>query len=109
MMTVRRISTFILINIAILTGGCSWFRSKPAAKASPAAAAMAAAGPALQAVAGVERQPLMAQIERLLDSMQFIGSPIPVADVNKLHVAMKIEKDEEAVAKIQTILDPYCL
>ncbi len=75
-------------------------------------ASFAATPPAakpLEIIEKVERQPLVAQIDRLIDAMQFIGSPLAEKDLAALRSAMAMSEEAAAVKAIQTILDPYCL
>src|SRR5262245_53103114 len=63
----------------------------------------------LPLVTGVEVQPFSAQINRLIEATDFLGSPFS-ADVKKsLEAAMADGNPASAVEKIQRILDPHCL
>ena len=60
-------------------------------------------------VTGVPRQPLMAATERLIEALEFSGSPLPSSILVQLRDAEKL-KDAKAGSKaIQAILDPLCL
>src|SRR5262249_13009462 len=71
------------------------------------------AGPAAAAdlpkVSKVERQPLAAQVERLVQALEFLGTPLPAADREALQAAAKDKDGAKAVDTIQTILDKHCL
>ncbi len=57
----------------------------------------------------VEKQPLVSATERLIDALQYVGSPLPAADLTKLKAAMALAGDRESVKAIQNVLDPLCL
>ena len=102
--------------VVILITGCS----KPASDTAKNTSISNAEPPAtsiedlskaepLQIVSGVDRQPLVSQTHRLIEAMDFAGSPFSEADVEALNVAMQAEVDAEAIRKIQTILNTYTL
>tara|TARA_R110002049_G_scaffold285698_4_gene467097 strand:- start:267237 stop:269624 length:2388 start_codon:yes stop_codon:yes gene_type:complete len=68
-----------------------------------------AAGEDLSIVVGVERQPLFAATDRLVEALDFAGTPLDSAVVESLQAAKKIEKDSDAVRRLQSILDPLCI
>src|SRR5262245_30019395 len=59
--------------------------------------------------AKVERQPLEAQVKRVLDTLELLGSPLPKEDHEALHAAFKEKDDARAVAALQAALDRNCL
>ena len=63
----------------------------------------------LVVVHGVERQPLMAATDRLIEAMQFLGSPLDQQIVDDLKNTAKLEKSAEATLRVQELLDPLCL
>ena len=63
----------------------------------------------LEAIAGVERQPLVAQAERIIEVMEEIGAPLSAEDVVALKSAMAEADAAESTLAIQRILNPYCL
>ncbi|MEO2035113.1 MAG: CehA/McbA family metallohydrolase [Planctomycetaceae bacterium] len=63
----------------------------------------------LEIVQGVDRQPLMSQARRLIEAMDFAGSPLSKADVDALNAAMSVESDAESIASLQRILNTYTL
>lgn len=69
----------------------------------------AADAPALPVVTNVEQQPLVSQVERLVESLEFLGTPLNKPDRDALKAAMIDPDAEKAVAGIQKVLDPYCL
>ena len=63
----------------------------------------------LQQVTGVEAQPLLAQVVRLKDALDYVGSSLPADDTARL-LALRDEKpSKDVVVQVQKILDPYCL
>ena len=63
----------------------------------------------LSKVAKVELQPLAAQMQRVADALDFIGSPLPASDKEELRKASVDTDHARAVDAIQTILDKHCL
>lgn len=57
----------------------------------------------------VERQPFEAQVQRLLDTLDLLGSQLPLDDVKALNEASKLPDDGQAVAGVQKVLDRHCL
>ena len=60
-------------------------------------------------IEAVEKQPLVAATERLIEAMEYVGALLAEADVAKLKAATKLAKDADAVKAIQGVLDPLCL
>jgi hypothetical protein len=58
---------------------------------------------------GVELQPLSAQVNRLIEAMDYLGSPFGAETRKSLEAAMAESNGASGVEKIQTILDPHCL
>src|SRR4051812_9724686 len=54
---------------------------------------------------GVEGQPLAANITRLLQALEFLGTPLPKETTQALEAAAK----ERDAAKLQRLLDPHVL
>jgi hypothetical protein len=73
--------------------------------------ALPATSPAadLPKVAKVDFQPLAAQTKRLLDALDYLGSPLGEADRKALDAARTAENKAEGVAAIQAVLDKHCL
>src|SRR5262249_13310467 len=63
----------------------------------------------LPKVAKVDRQPLEAQVKRLVQALDLIGAPLPADDKDALAAAGKTQNDAKAVAALQTVLDKHCL
>ena len=60
-------------------------------------------------VPSVPRQPLMAQVHRLVEAMDVVGNPFDRQTLQQLN-ALKSVQDEGRVAKeVQRLLDPLCL
>ena len=57
----------------------------------------------------VEWQPFAAQINRLLEATDYLGSPFSAAETSGLEAAMKDGDPARASAKVQEILDAHCL
>jgi hypothetical protein len=70
-------------------------------------AAAAAAEPPM--VPGVESQPLIAQVKRLIEAREFTGDPFSTATRKALDDAMAQVDSERASTGIQKALDPLCL
>ena len=63
----------------------------------------------LSIVRNVDRQPLVSQTSRLIEAMDFVGSPFSKADVDALNAAMALEDDAQTIESIQRILNTYTL
>jgi hypothetical protein len=57
-------------------------------------------------VTDVEPQPLIAQVQRLIEATDYLGAPFSAADKKGLARAFE---DKNAVAEIQRLLDGYCI
>jgi hypothetical protein len=64
---------------------------------------------ALSLVKEVERQPLVAQVQRVSEALTYLGVPLRAADRTKLEAALKEMDEAKCVEAIQKVLDPYCL
>jgi hypothetical protein len=62
----------------------------------------------LPLVKGVEPQPLAAQIKRVVEALDFLGSPLSAEERQTLETALKTT-DESSAEAIQRVLDPHCL
>ena len=60
-------------------------------------------------VTDVESQPLAAATERLVEALDYVGAPLPVADREALKAALKETNDAKLVAAVQKVLDPHCV
>jgi hypothetical protein len=61
----------------------------------------------LPQITQVELQPLAAQVQRLVDALDYLGAPLPHADRQALRAAAA--DPAKGVATIQALLDPHCL
>ena len=59
--------------------------------------------------ARVERQPLAAATERIIQSLEFVGSPLDAQTRKKLDEALKLADEADATVALQKALDPFCL
>ena len=66
-------------------------------------------GDDLPRVEGVEAQPLVAQVRRLIEALDLQGQPLPAPTRAKLDEAMGRAEPEGRVRAVQEILDPLCL
>jgi len=60
-------------------------------------------------VVDVERQPLVAATGRLLEALEFVGSPLSREQQTQLQEAGRLPDEQAAVRAIQAILDPLCV
>ena len=64
---------------------------------------------AVPIVSEVAAQPLVAQVKRLVEAMEFLGEPLSADTVKAIDQAAA-EQDESAIVKrVQEIVDPLCL
>ncbi len=68
----------------------------------------AAAAP-LPVVRDVEYQPLRAQVQRVAQSLELLGSPLEAPRRAELDKALAEENLAEAIVAVQRVLDPLCL
>ena len=64
---------------------------------------------ALPVITDMDPQPLLAQALRLEESLSFLGSSLDDADTKRLQALQQQPPNAETIARIQAILDPYCL
>jgi hypothetical protein len=74
-----------------------------------ALAAVPARAADLPRVKKVDLQPLAAQVQRVVDALEFLGAPLPDADRKALQAAAADKDEAHAVAAIQDVLDKHCL
>src|SRR5438128_10411583 len=67
------------------------------------------AAPAAPMVKGVEWQPLAAQVERLFEALDYLGSPVSSEIKETFQNLQQGKGDEAAVVQVQKLLDPLCL
>ncbi len=63
----------------------------------------------LSPVVGVEFQPFAAATQRLIEALDYLGSPLSENDLAAIEEALISENPEQAIADIQKVLDAYCL
>src|SRR5881394_461249 len=71
--------------------------------------AIAANSPALAIVKNVEWQPFVAQVRRVIEAADYLGSPLSAADKKTLEAAFQKSGTDEPGEAIQRVLDRYCL
>ncbi|MFN7865941.1 MAG: CehA/McbA family metallohydrolase [Planctomyces sp.] len=59
--------------------------------------------------ARVERQPLLAQLQRLRDTLNHIGMPLPKETETQLMQPVDNADEDSLTARVQELLDPHCL
>lgn len=59
--------------------------------------------------ARVERQPLLAQLQRLRDTLNHIGMPLPKETETQLAQLVENADEDSLTTRIQELLDPHCL
>src|SRR5258706_6022597 len=69
----------------------------------------AAPAPAVPLVKGVEWQPLAAQVERVFEALDYLGSPVNSEIKTEFEQLQQGKGDEAAVERVQKMLDPLCL
>src|SRR5262245_10639186 len=60
-------------------------------------------------LAAAEPQPLIAQVRRLVDAMEYLGEPLSHGDGTRIEAAANMTDAALALEEIQRILDPQCL
>ena len=60
-------------------------------------------------VATVEKQPLVAATERLVQALEYIGSPLGADERKMLESALKTEGDADCTEAVQNVLDKLCI
>ena len=65
--------------------------------------------PAVEPIGTVEFQPLAAATGRLLEALEFQGTPLPADDTVAIRQLIQTGSGREAVLAIQGRLDPHCL
>ena len=96
----------LLATVSVALGGCAR-REKRAARGEAGRPELV--GPNLTIIRGVERQPFVSQVGRVIEAMRHIGSPIALDDLETIYAAMKNDDDAETIEAIQKVLNKYCL
>ena len=65
--------------------------------------------PPLTLTNGVDAQPLVAQAQRLVETLDWLGSPLTAATKAALKQAAQEREEAQAARKVQEALDPQCL
>ena len=60
-------------------------------------------------LAAVQTQPLIAQVRRLVDAMEYLGEPFSAADRGRIDTAASMTEGPRTLEELQRILDPLCL
>ena len=60
-------------------------------------------------VSGVDRQPLLAAVDRVTTALDSVGRPLSTQQLELLAEIMKLNDDAKVVADVQALLDPLCL
>ncbi len=63
----------------------------------------------LPLVGGVSWQPLKAQVGRVVQTLEMLGSPLGTEQKQQFDAALEMEDESEAVKAVQRVLDPLCL
>ena len=63
----------------------------------------------LDLIREVEFQPLASATQRLIEALDYLGSPLSEGDLSEIQNALISEDHEQAIVDIQKILDPYCM
>jgi hypothetical protein len=69
----------------------------------------AAPGGEVPVVTDVERQPLAAQVRRIVEALDYLGQPMPAAVRSAVQAAATGADERESATAIQQALDPLCL
>src|SRR5215475_9213108 len=83
--------------------------SLPLFATAPALAAPAVEQSTLPIVSAIDLQPLSAQVNRLVEALDYLGAPLSSAEKQSLQTAMAKSAPGTATEEIQRILDPHCL
>ena len=54
-------------------------------------------------------QPLIAQVQRLVEAMAYLGEPFSDIERQRLEAAVNLADEDRAIEEIQRVLDPKCL
>ena len=60
-------------------------------------------------IARVEPQPLLQSLQRLIEAMDYMGSPLPESVVSRLNQLSNVDDAEDVTREVQAILDPHCI
>ena len=57
----------------------------------------------------VDRQPLMAAVERVITALDSVGRPLSAEQTETFEKLKQVDDDQKVIKEIQTLLDPLCL
>ncbi len=60
-------------------------------------------------VAGIDAQPLKAQVTRLLQALDYLGQPLPAETQTALNQAFKVSNEDQMILDVQKVLDEQVL
>src|SRR5512143_2913502 len=63
----------------------------------------------LPSVRNVEFQPLAAQVKRVVEALDYLGSPLSAEERRALDAALAQSEGSAGSTAIQQVLDPHCL
>jgi hypothetical protein len=108
--------SFAILAVALIVTGCGSPTAdsggkdkKTSLQSKPALLESLSKPDPLKIIRNVNRQPFVSQTRRLIEAMDFAGSPFSEADLDALNAAMELEDDAESIEKIQQILNSYTL
>ncbi|MGE5191757.1 MAG: CehA/McbA family metallohydrolase, partial [Deltaproteobacteria bacterium] len=88
----------------------SWFLATLTILAAwPGSAARVFAADDFLKVTDVEPQPLVAATERLIEALDYVGAPLPVADREALKAALEGTDAGKVTLGVQKVLDQHCV
>jgi hypothetical protein len=61
------------------------------------------------ALPALQSQPLLSQVRRLVDAMEYLGEPLSAAERERLDAAANQSDRARAIEDVQQVLDPRCL
>ena len=92
------------------TAPAGWITALTLAVLCCAASGSAVAAPGTwPIVSEVEKQPLVAATQRLVEALEYIGAPLSEKQRGELEAAYRIEDPIRCARAIQDVLDPLCL
>ena len=111
---VNGISAALLL---LITAGCGTPSAKPEpvtetidkTTKSVEVSAMLNSPEPLEIIQELDRQPFVAQTKRLIEAMDFAGSPFSDEDLNALKMANALDDDDKCIEQIQRVLNTYTL
>jgi hypothetical protein len=86
-----------------------WLAALAFLAAWPGSVAQARGADDFLKVTDVEPQPLVAATERLIEALDYVGAPLPVADREALKAALEGTDAGKVTLGVQKVLDPHCV